>query len=72
MMFFKKAFKFALLVAVVSFLFPQNVYSYIDPGTGSYVFQILIAAFVAISFAIKVYWLKIKKFVGKLFAKKEQ
>jgi hypothetical protein len=27
---------------------------------------------VAISFIVKIYWLKIKGFVGRLFSKKEQ
>lgn len=60
------------LLAVFGLLFPVYSYGYIDPGTGSYIFQILIAAFVAVSFAIKVYWQKIKKFAGRLFGKKEQ
>jgi hypothetical protein len=61
-----------LLVAVVALCFPQYAYSYIDPGTGSYIIQIVIAAFVAVSFLVKIYWLKIKGFVGRLFSKKEQ
>lgn len=62
--------KLILLIAACGLLFPRNAYGYIDPGTGSYVFQILIAAFVAVSFAVKVYWHKIKKFVGGLFNNK--
>ena len=59
-----------LFVALFFFLFfPQKIYSYLDPGTGSYIFQIIIAAFVAVSFAVKVYWDKIKSFLGKLFSK---
>jgi hypothetical protein len=61
-----------LLAAFVALCFPQYVHAYIDPGTGSYVFQIVIAAFVAVSFMVKIYWLKIKGFVGRLFSKKEQ
>ena len=57
-------------VLAVSLLVPRRVYGYIDPGTGSYIFQIVIAAFVAVSFAVKVYWNKIKKFVAGLFSKK--
>jgi hypothetical protein len=72
MIFFKNALKFAVLVVFINMLFPQYVYSYIDPGTGSYLFQIIIAAFVAISFAVKVYWQKIKGFISRLFAKKRQ
>jgi hypothetical protein len=44
-------------------------YAYIDPGTGSYVIQILIAAFVSISFAVKIFWKRIKAFFLKLFKK---
>jgi len=42
----------------------------IDPGTGSYVFQVIIATFVAVSVAVKIYWNKIKGFLGRLFSKK--
>jgi len=72
MNFFKNALKMSILAAGCLLLFPVRIYSYIDPGTGSYIFQIIIAAFVAVSFAVKVYWHKIKKFLGQLFAKKEK
>ncbi|MFH2107038.1 MAG: hypothetical protein ABII93_00040 [Chrysiogenia bacterium] len=61
-----------LLLAAFCLLFPLYVHAYIDPGTGSYVFQIIIAAFVAVSFAVKVYWHKIIKFIGRIFAKKKK
>lgn len=64
------ALKMAGLAAGCGLLFPVFAYGYIDPGTGSYVFQIVIAAFVAFSFAVKVYWHKIKKFSGRLFRNK--
>ena len=69
---FKNALKMTLAVAAASLLFPRYAYSYIDPGTGSYVFQIIVAAFVAISFAVKIFWHKIKAFFQGLFAKKGQ
>jgi hypothetical protein len=37
-------------------------HAYIDPGTGSYVFQILIAAVVGAAFSIKLFWRRIKGF----------
>jgi hypothetical protein len=41
-------------------------YAYLDPGTGSYIFQILIAAVVGVGFLVKVYWGKIKSlFTGR-------
>jgi hypothetical protein len=57
----------ACLAAGCGLLFPLFAYGYIDPGTGSYIFQIVIAAFVAVSFAVKVYWRKIIAFIGRLF-----
>jgi hypothetical protein len=59
-----------LLLAIVCLVFPFYSYAYIDPGTGSYVFQIIVAALVAVSFAVKVYWLKIKGFIAGLITKK--
>jgi hypothetical protein len=66
----RHALRMTGLVLAVAMLFPGRVYGYIDPGTGSYIFQIVIAAFVAVSFAVKVYWNKIKKFVSGLFSRK--
>jgi hypothetical protein len=69
-----KQIKFAgrsfLLLAALCLVFPFYSYGYIDPGTGSYVFQIIVAALVAVSFAVKVYWLKIKGFIAGLISKK--
>ncbi|MCG2810131.1 MAG: hypothetical protein L6428_01570 [Candidatus Aminicenantes bacterium] len=61
-----------LLLSAFCLLFPRYSHAYIDPGTGSYVFQIIIAAFVAVAFAVKVYWQKIKIFVVRIFSKKEK
>lgn len=43
--------------------------TYLDPGVGSYIFQILIAGTVAGLFAIKLFWGQIKTFFKKLFEK---
>jgi hypothetical protein len=48
---------FVVLLLVAS---TQVAYAYVDPGTGSYVIQILIAALVGAAFAVRVYWNKIK------------
>ena len=36
--------------------------AYLDPGSGSYIFQILLAGLVGFLFAIKLYWGKIISF----------
>lgn len=50
-------------------VFPKFIYAYIDPGTGSYVLQLIIAALISISLVIKVSWTKIKTFLLKIFKK---
>jgi hypothetical protein len=46
---------------------------YIDPGSGSYIVQMIIAAVLGVSFFFKNFWLAIKSFfTGKKPAKKEE
>jgi hypothetical protein len=37
---------------------------YVDPGSGSYLVQVIIAAVLGAAFWIKMYWLRIKAFFG--------
>jgi len=41
---------------------PQSAYAYVDPGTGSYILQILLAGIIGIPFIIKSKWNKIVLF----------
>jgi hypothetical protein len=50
-------------------LFSPAAYAYLDPGTGSYIFQLLLAAVVGLGFVIKLYWTKIKGFFARLFSR---
>ena len=53
-------------VFVVTFtILPSKVYAYLDPGSGSYVIQILIASLAAVGFFVKTYWNQIKGFFNK-------
>lgn len=61
------------LLAVVFFLaFPSYSHAYLDPGTGSYIFQLLIAGLLGVLFLLKVYWTRVKEFVGSLFSGGEE
>ena len=45
---------------------------YIDPGSGSYVFQLVIGFFLGAAFAAKMYWKsKIAPFLQNIFRKKK-
>ncbi len=51
--------------AVWSAVFPAATYAYIDPGTGSYVFQLVIAGMLSVLLSIKIFWRNIKKFFAR-------
>lgn len=49
-----------LLTGLSVVLFPGKTYAYLDPGTGSYILQILIAVFLGGAFMFKSFFGKIK------------
>ena len=67
----KKMFYGLFLIAALQFTLSQNAFAYLDPGTGSYVFQVLVAAFIGGLFTIKIFWQKIKSFFSNLFSRKQ-
>lgn len=56
-------FYFGLLF--VSFFFFSDLFSYIDPGSGSFLIQLLIAFFAGSLFFAKSFFRKIKLFFSK-------
>ena len=48
------------------------VLAYIDPGTGSYLFQLLIAGLVGAAFVIRTYRRKMSDFFSSLFSLKRK
>lgn len=58
-------------VSVFLLILVQDAYAYLDPGTGSYLLQLLISAFLAIAFTVKMFWYKIKNFFGSPTSKKD-
>jgi hypothetical protein len=48
----------------------SNALAYMDPGTGSWIIQTLIAGFVGAAFAIKMFWHTIAAKIARLFGKK--
>jgi drug/metabolite transporter (DMT)-like permease len=65
------AIAFAAL-ALVLFILPAQAHAYLDPGTGSYLLQIALAAIVGTLFAIRLFWGRIKSFLRNLFSKQEK
>jgi len=50
----------ALVLLAACLLLPAPALAYIDPGTGSFVIQGIIAAIVGAGFAVKMFWHRIK------------
>jgi len=56
----------ALLCVLV---FPASANAYINPGTGSFIIQTIIAVIIGGSFTLKLYWKKVRTFITSLFSK---
>ncbi len=53
------------LIILSQCLSPERSYAYIDPGTGSYFLQFLVAGLLALLYSLKVYWKKIRDFFSR-------
>ena len=66
---------FDFLTKVVAFLviihttLPHTVHAYLDPGTGSYLLQLAIAAILAGLYSVKLFWKNIKSFFQNVFSR---
>lgn len=57
------------ILIVVMLLFPPNAFAYIDPGTGSFIIQMIIAGAMGALFTVKMYWKKISSYMKRMFSK---
>ena len=71
LMYLRKIGITSVLIFSLSMALSKNAYAYLDPGTGSYIIQLLIAAFVGIGFAVRLFWGRIKDFFKKILSKQE-
>ncbi len=53
------------------FLLSGNARAYIDPGTGSYILQIVIAGVVGAAFMLKLFWKRIQLFISNSVLKRK-
>lgn len=51
----RKLFFVLFLIFTMNLSLSQNAFAYLDPGTGSYIFQVLVATFIGGLFTIKMY-----------------
>ena len=55
---------FIVIFTFVILLFSGNAGAYVDPGTGSYILQIILAGLVGAAFTLKLFWRRIKVFIS--------
>jgi len=60
-----------VIIILSLFSFTGPAYAYLDPGTGSYMLQILIAGVLAFFFFAKSFLYKIKTFFQKIIGRKD-
>lgn len=58
-----------VVLAVFYLVLTREVYAYLDPGTGSYILQLVIAGILGGLFAVKMFWVKIKSFFVNIFSR---
>ncbi|MFQ5948009.1 MAG: hypothetical protein ACE5KX_04005 [Acidimicrobiia bacterium] len=64
-----RIFWVALLTAGLWWLLAPGASAYVDPGSGSFIFQILIAAGLAAGVTLKTSWRRVRDFVKSLFSR---
>lgn len=63
-----------LILIVISFLssIPVAAHAYLDPGTGSYLVQILLVGMISGAVMIKTFWRKMATAFSSLFSSKKE
>lgn len=57
------------LLWMVTLVFARPAQAYLDPGTGSYIVQIIVASLLGVGLFMKSFWMSIKSILGKYFSK---
>jgi len=63
------------IIILVLILFAASVrpaHAYLDPGTGSYILQVLAAGVLGGLFAVKTFWRQITTFLMDIFSRKKE
>ena len=62
---------FLSVIFIMAFAVPA--YAYLDPGTGSLVFQAVVVVFLTVAATVRIWWAKLKSIFGSgLSSKKEE
>jgi|TARA_Y100000996_G_C22442103_1_gene610237 hypothetical protein len=64
--------RLSIIATLFYFTFQNQLYAYLDPGTGSIIIQAILGFIAAAGATITVYWKKFKEFFQKLFKSKKK
>ena len=70
-----KKIRFDLVILLIILLLTVSTkpaHAYLDPGSGSYIIQLIIAGGVGALFGVKTFWHQIKNFFTSLFRRKKR
>lgn len=59
-----------LMILIFSFLVTREAKAYLDPGSSSYLLQILFAGFFSVLLAVKTFWKRIVFVFKQIFGRK--
>lgn len=62
----------AMVSAYLLLFFPKLAYAYLDPGSGSYMIQMLIAVSLGVAVVLRGSWQRIKGIIVGIFSKGKQ
>jgi len=62
-----------ILVTCLAFslLFPRQAFAYLDPGTGSYFLQVILATALGALFTLRIFWKRIISYLKTVFSRAE-
>lgn len=53
------------LALFISLAFPRDAFAYLDPGSGSLIFQTIVATLAGVAYGVRVYWSRITGWFGR-------
>jgi len=59
----------SIIIVLSSIFFPLRAYAYLDPGSMSFIIQIILAIIAGGIFGAKLFWKNIKSFFKNVFSK---
>jgi Na+/proline symporter len=59
---YKHIVTISLLTVLLKFVLASPAYAYLDPGSGSFILQMIVAGIMSSLFVLKIYWKKMKSF----------